>query len=135
MSLTVDNGSPVSKALSAVDATHSSATFNVGVLNAGDHPLSASYAAQGNFASSTATGTLHVNQAATTTSISAPTVSYNPNGIVTVTVSAANGVPTPSGTVSLVVDGDSAHPLSATLITAMPAGCGAVAMVSSRRSH
>jgi hypothetical protein len=39
------------------------ATFDVGILNAGDHSLAASYAAQDIFAASTATGTLHVDKA------------------------------------------------------------------------
>jgi streptogramin lyase len=42
------------------------ATFDVGVLNAGDHNLAASYAAQDIFAASTATGTLHVDKATPT---------------------------------------------------------------------
>jgi hypothetical protein len=68
----------------------------------GDHALSASYAAQGNFAASSATGTLHVNPAPTSASISAPTITYNANGLVTVTVS--SGALTPTGNVSLSVD-------------------------------
>src|SRR5439155_13730587 len=66
----------------------------------------ASYAAQGNFAASSATGTLHVNAAATTTAISAPTITYNANGSVTVTVSSGAG--TPTGNVTLSVDGGTA---------------------------
>src|SRR5439155_24893116 len=69
----------------------------------GDHSLNANYPAQGNFAASSATGTLHVNPAATTTAISAPTVTYNANGSVTVTVASAAG--TVLGNVSLSVDG------------------------------
>jgi len=44
-------------------------------------------------------GTLHVNPAATLTSISAPSITYNANGSVTVTVSSSAG--TPTGNVSL----------------------------------
>src|SRR5439155_4641244 len=74
--------------------------------SAGDHSLSASYAEQGNFAASGSPGTLHVNAAATTTAISAPTITYNANGSVTVTVTSTAG--TVPGNVSLSVDGGAA---------------------------
>ena len=41
--------------------SNSSATFTINGLNAGDHTLTASYAAQDAFAASSATGTLHIN--------------------------------------------------------------------------
>jgi parallel beta-helix repeat protein len=55
VSLSVDGGSPVSHTLSG-----GAWTFDVGNLAVGNHSLSASYAAQGNFGSSSATGTLTV---------------------------------------------------------------------------
>ncbi len=98
VSLTVDGGAPLTQALSG-----GSTTFTLTSPSAGDHSLSAIYAAQGNFDASSATGSLHVNPAATTASISAPAVTYNANGQVTVTVSSGAG--TPGGNVSLTVDG------------------------------
>jgi len=84
--LTVDGGAPLTQALNGSGV----ATFTITSPSAGDHSLSASYAAQGNFAASgPASGTLHVNPAGTTTAISAPTVTYNANGSVTVTVTSA----------------------------------------------
>jgi len=61
VSLKVDGGAVMNAALS-----NSSATFSINGLNAGDHTLTASYAAQGAFAASSATGTLHVNPRPTT---------------------------------------------------------------------
>jgi sugar lactone lactonase YvrE len=57
VSLIVDGGSPSSMTLS-----NGSAVFNLGVLNAATHSLSASFAAQGNFLASSAVGTLAVGQ-------------------------------------------------------------------------
>ncbi|HEY6388277.1 MAG TPA: Ig-like domain repeat protein [Candidatus Acidoferrum sp.] len=65
VSLTVDNGAPLTQALS-----NGSTPFSVSGLTVGSHNLSASYAAQGNFGASSATGTLQVNQATTTVSVS-----------------------------------------------------------------
>jgi uncharacterized repeat protein (TIGR01451 family) len=56
VSLTVDAGTPLSATL-----VNGSAAFTVPGLNAGDHSLSAAYAAQGDFGASSATATLHVN--------------------------------------------------------------------------
>src|SRR5262249_42137203 len=56
VSLTVDGGTAMSATLA-----NGSATFSVPGLNAGDHSLSAAYAAQFNFGASTATGAVHVN--------------------------------------------------------------------------
>jgi hypothetical protein len=113
VTLVVDgnNGSPLSATLNGSGV----ATFTLTSPGAGSHSLLASYAAQGNYAASSSTGSLVVNQAATTTSINASTVTYNANGVVTVTISAPAGVPAPSGTVTLVVDGNNGSPLSATL--------------------
>src|SRR5207253_3240530 len=52
----VDGGSAMTATLS-----NNSATFTINGLNAGDHILTALYAAQGAFSASSATGTLHVN--------------------------------------------------------------------------
>src|SRR5713101_7199015 len=107
VTLAVDGGVAVSKALSGGSATFTNTDIAaLGSPSAGDHPLSASYVAQGNFDTSTASGTLHVNQAATTTAISAPTITYNANGSVTVTVAAVNAAAgTPTENVPLAVDG------------------------------
>jgi len=67
VSLTVDGGTPTSQALSG-----GSAVFNVASPSAGDHTLSASYAAQGNFDASSSSGTLHVNKASPTITWSNP---------------------------------------------------------------
>jgi len=104
VSLTVDS-TTTSKALSSGSATFTSSDNSaLASPSAGDHVLSASYAAQGNFAASGPTvGNLHVNQASTTTAItSAATVIYPANGSVTVTVTSAAGAVT--GNVSLTVD-------------------------------
>jgi hypothetical protein len=58
VSLTVDGGTASTLAL-----TNGSAVFNLGILNAATHTLSASFAAQGNFLASSAAGTLSVAQA------------------------------------------------------------------------
>jgi hypothetical protein len=80
VSLTVDGGAPLTQALSG-----ESTVFTIPGLQAGDHTLSASYAAQGTFDASSATGTLTVNKA----SLSASSVG---------TISATAGAPF-SGTV------------------------------------
>ncbi|HKH99120.1 MAG TPA: Ig-like domain repeat protein [Candidatus Sulfotelmatobacter sp.] len=108
VTLSVDGGTPLMAALNGSGM----ATFTLSGLSATTHTLSASYAAQGNFAASGPTaGALTVNAAATKTSISAPTVTYPANGIVTVTVSSTAG--TPTGNVTLSVDGGT--PLAAAL--------------------
>jgi uncharacterized repeat protein (TIGR01451 family) len=57
VSLSVDGG-----AASTMPLSSGSATFSLGVLSAGSHTLSASFAAQGNFLGSSAAGTLFVGQ-------------------------------------------------------------------------
>ncbi len=57
VSLSVDGG-----AASTMPLSSGSATFSLGVLSAGSHALSASFAAQGNFLGSSARGTLFVGQ-------------------------------------------------------------------------
>ncbi len=104
--LSVDGGAALTQPLNGSGV----ATFTLTSPSVGSHNLSASYAAQGNFAASgPTTGTLSVNAAATTTSISAPTTSFGTNGMVTVTVAAADPTAgTPTGNVSLTVDAGSA---------------------------
>ena len=68
VTLTVNGGSPLSALLSS-DGT---ATFTLNSPNAGDYTLVASYAAQGNYAASSSSGTLHVNKATSTTTTSGP---------------------------------------------------------------
>jgi hypothetical protein len=103
VSLSVDSGAAMTQSLNGSGI----ATFTVSGPNAGNRNLIASYAAQGNYGASTGSGTLTVNPAATTTAIiSAPSVTYNANGLVTVLVSSGTG--TPTGTVSLSVDGGTA---------------------------
>jgi hypothetical protein len=109
VTLSVDGGAEQSATLAA-DGT---AVFTLTSPSAGDHTLHAAYAMQGNYGGSSADGMLHVDPAATSIVVSAPTVTYNADGIVTLTVSAAAGVPTPSGDITLTVNGGS--PLSATL--------------------
>jgi hypothetical protein len=102
VSLTVDGATTLSQGLDA--AGH--AVFTLSGLGVGSHSLSASYAAQANFGASSATGSLVVNPAPTSININAPTITFNANGSVTVTVSSVAG--TPGGNVSLSVDGGAA---------------------------
>lgn len=77
-----------------------SAVFNLGVLKAGSHSLAASFAAQGNFLASTATGTLNVAPAPLTiTANSIAKILNAPN-------------PAPGWTPSGFVNGDSASVLT-----------------------
>ena len=96
VTLSVDGGSAVSQSL-----TTGSATFTDSIVpalvspSAGDHTLSASYAAQNGFEPSSATGTLHVDQAASTTVVSCPTnVTYTGSPLTpcTATVTGAGGL-------------------------------------------
>ncbi len=100
VSLSVDGGTPM---LGSVTGT-GIATFTITSPSLGNHTLNASYAAQGNFGASSAYGILSVGSAVTATTITPPaTVTYGANGSVTVTVSSGTG--TPTGSVSLTVDG------------------------------
>ena len=101
VSLSVDNGAATTQGLIA-----GSTTFAIPSPSVGSHTLNAAYAAQGNFGASSASGTLGVGVGATTMMLSAPTVTYGANGIVTATVSSASG--TPTGGMSLSVDGRAA---------------------------
>jgi probable HAF family extracellular repeat protein len=71
VTLSVDGGAPVSASLS-----NGSATFNLGVLGAGSHSLSANYPAQGSFLASTASGTVTVNAAPLTITASGGSMVY-----------------------------------------------------------
>jgi len=98
VSLVVDSGSAVTRALS-----NGSATFTINGLNAGDHTLTAAYIGQGAFMGSSATGTLHVNPAATAISVtSAPNAStFGQTVVLTASVSGTSpGAGIPPGTVT-----------------------------------
>ncbi len=84
--LSVDSGAAISMPLS-----NGSATFNVGVLNAGSHSLSASFGTQGSFSASKANGTLSVAQAPLTLTANnaskiygaaVPTLAFSASGFV-----------------------------------------------------
>jgi CSLREA domain-containing protein len=72
VSLTVDGGSTLLQPL-----VNGSSTFAISGLAAGDHSLSASYAAQGGYAPSTISGSIHVNQATPTVAVSDAGGGYN----------------------------------------------------------
>ena len=83
-----------------------SASFDTSGLAPGAYPIAYAYAgAPGDFNSAVGSGTLTVvsSLAFTTTTISAPAVTYPSDANVTVTVASSSG--TPTGNVSLVVDG------------------------------
>ncbi len=88
------------------------ATFSSSSLGVATHSITAVYAGDMNLAGSSSTILSQVvNPASTTTSIAAPTVTYPANATITVTVSSTAG--TPTGNVSLTVDGGT--PLSQAL--------------------
>jgi len=91
------------KPATSLPLTNGSAVFTITTPSVGTHTLQANYAAQGSFQSSNATGTLLVNGTPTSTTITAPTVTWPANGTVTVTVTTTAA--TPTGTVSLTMDG------------------------------
>jgi MBG domain/Bacterial Ig-like domain (group 3)/Transmembrane protein 131-like N-terminal len=74
VSLTIDGGAPIAQTLSG-----GSGVFTLTGLNAGDHSLSASFAAQGNFGASSNTGTLHVDKATATINVTAYNLTYDGN--------------------------------------------------------
>jgi hypothetical protein len=71
VTLSVDGGAAISKAL-----TGGSATFTITTPTAGDHTLAANYVAQNGFLGSTANGTLVVNGAPLTITASGGTMTY-----------------------------------------------------------
>ncbi|MCU1296130.1 MAG: Kelch motif [Acidobacteriaceae bacterium] len=92
-----------------------SASLATGTIPTGTYTIQYSYPGDKNFSAPTpnpnVSNSLTINAAATTTSISAPTVTFPANGSVTVTVS-STGL-TPTGNVSLTVDGG--NPISQAL--------------------
>jgi hypothetical protein len=112
VSLTVDNGTPLTQPLSG-----GSSIFSVNSLAVGSHNLSASYSAQGNFGASSSTATLQVNQAQPTISIGnipsgavyggnfAPTYTYAGDGTTSVTSGTATTCTVSSGVVNFVGTG------------------------------
>lgn len=112
--LSVDGGAPISMPLSIgsiFSLNNASAVFNLGVLGAGSHSLTANFAAQGNFLASAATSTLNVAPAPLTiTANSIAKILNAPN-------------PALGGTPSGFVNGDNAsvltsNPTCATTATA-----------------
>jgi FtsP/CotA-like multicopper oxidase with cupredoxin domain len=71
VTMSVDGGGPITKALTA-----GSATFAVTAPNAGSHTLAASYAAQNGFQANTGSGTLVVNPAPLTITASSGSMTY-----------------------------------------------------------
>jgi len=96
VTLTVGSNAPLTQSL-----TNGSTTFSIPGLAVGSYHLSLSYAAQGAYLASSASGTLVVNQATTTTVVSAPSISFGQTASIAVTVSSATA--TPSGSVTLTV--------------------------------
>jgi hypothetical protein len=84
VSLSVDNGAPLTQALSGGQTV-----FTIPGLHAGDHNLSASYAGEGNYWVSSATDKLTVNPATLTASIlGTPTKTYD--GAISATLTSSN---------------------------------------------
>jgi hypothetical protein len=84
-------------------------TFDISNPAEGSHSLSASYVSSGSppqFQPSNSTGTLTV-PSTTSTIITAPTINYPSNATVTVSVVPAASSTAPTGSVTLVVDGNS----------------------------
>src|SRR5262249_36895764 len=79
VSLSVDGGTAAPKALISGSATFTNTDIAaLASPSAGDHSLSASYAAQGSFLASSATDNLHVDKATSTTTVTCPTnVTYS----------------------------------------------------------
>ena len=93
VTLAVDGGIPVSKSLLGGSATFTSTDIPaLASPNAGDHSLSANYAAQGNFAASSATGNLHVNKASSTTTVTFEAGPYTYRGTAFTATAAVTGV-------------------------------------------
>jgi hypothetical protein len=102
VTLSVDAGAASTMALSG-----GSASFNVGVLNVGSHSLSAGFAAQGQFAASSAAGTLAVSQATLTITAGSASRPYGANN------------PALTGTIAGLRNGD---PITASFVTAATPG-------------
>jgi YVTN family beta-propeller protein len=104
VTLSVDSGAATSSTL-----TNGSAVFNLGLLNAGTHSLSANFAAQGSFTGSSGNGTLVVTQTPLTITANNATKVY--------------GASLPAFTAGYTgfVNGDTAASLGGTLSFATPA--------------
>jgi N-acetylneuraminic acid mutarotase len=103
VTLSVDDGPPSTQTL-----VNGSTAFTISHPSAGDHSLSASYATQNNFNASSATGTLHVDQAVALVLLSNLSQTYD-GSAKTVTVST-----TPMGlSVSVTYDGSPNAPINA----------------------
>jgi hypothetical protein len=100
VSLTVDSGTPQTRAL-----TNGEVVIYLPGLTGGSHNLSVSYAAQGIFAASSATGTLQVNQARPTVTFTGAPASAPYHGTFTVTATtnaSTTAVITASGSCSVL---------------------------------
>jgi len=100
VSLSVDGGASLTQALSG-----GSTVFSISGLGGGSHSLSASYAAQGSFAASSATGALQVNQAQPTVSFTGAPASaayQSMFAVVATTNASTTAVITASGACSIV---------------------------------
>jgi hypothetical protein len=127
--LSVDGGPPVSKVLSGGTVTF--INTDIAALtspNAGDHSLSASYAAQGNFAASSATGNLRVNQASSSTAVTFENGPYTYRGTAFTATAVTTGVGGLNQVVAVVYTGD------CTNVTG-PNGCTATATFGGDTNH
>ena len=129
VTLSVDGGTPVSKVLSGGSAIFTST--DIAALtspNAGDHSLSASYAAQGNFAASSATGNLHVSKASSTTIVTFETGPYTYRGTAFTATAVVTGVGGLNQPVTVVYSGDCTNVTSTN-------GCTATASFAGDTNH
>ncbi|HSE84647.1 MAG TPA: kelch repeat-containing protein [Candidatus Binatia bacterium] len=129
VSLSVDGGTTISKALSSGSATF--ASTDIAALaspSAGDHSLSANYAAQGNFAASSATGNLHVNQASSTTVVTFEAGPYTYRGTAFTATAVVTGIGGLNQAVAVVYTGDCTNVTSTN-------GCTATATFDGDTNH
>jgi pectin methylesterase-like acyl-CoA thioesterase len=101
-------GTPVTLASGTLDAS-GEAYYTSSVLGLGTHNLTWTYSGDSNFAGSTTTSAyvLTVNPVVTTTTLAATVnpIVYGQSASLTATVTPASGSTTPSGTVTLTIDG------------------------------
>ena len=105
VTLSVDGG-PVTTHTLANGQT----TFDVPGLAVGTHNFLVNYLGQGSFAPQSQTGTVTITGSGTTLNIGAPTVTWPADALITLTVTSTGG--TPTGPVSLSVDGGMAMVLT-----------------------
>jgi hypothetical protein len=125
----VDGGTPVSKILLGGSATFTST--DIAALtspNAGDHSLSATYAAQGNFAASSATANLHVNPASSTTVVTFQMGPYTYRGTAFTATAAVTGIGGLNQVLAVVYSGDCTNVTSVN-------GCTATATFAGDTNH